>query len=109
MAKIFAGIWVRRLTLTVAITLGLSFLLAFLVLWIETDKNKDNWYCRDIPDPSDAQRLWIFECAPDFGNSLEIFGIYFLSFSVFLSALPLFLLLIVLIKTYTNRVCSEDS
>ena len=109
MANVFAGNWVRRLTLTVAITLAISFFLACLVLWIEADKNKDNWHCRDIPDPSDAQRLWIFECAPDFGNSLEVFGIYLLSFSIFLSVPPLLMLFVVLTKRFVDRVRSENS
>ena len=108
MAKVFAGVWVRGLTLTVAGMLAFSVLIASLILWIETDKNKDNWYCQDIPNPSDVQRLWIFKCAPNFGNSIEVFGIYFLGFTVFLCTIPLVVLIAVIAKRYINHAIPGD-
>lgn len=76
---------------------ALSVIAGILVLWMAADQNKDNVFCRDIADPSAAQRLWIFDCAPDFGNSFEFFGMYFLMVFVVICATPLAILLVLIL------------
>ena len=76
---------------------ALSVIAGILVLWMAADQNKDNVFCRDIANPSAAQRLWIFDCAPDFGNSFEFFGMYFLMVFVVICATPLAILLVLIL------------
>lgn len=77
----------------VSVMFALSVVAGTLALWMAADQNKDNAFCREIADPSAAQRLWIFDCAPNFGNSFEIFGTYFLTVFVAICAVPFAILL----------------
>lgn len=88
----------------VSVMFALSVGAGILFLWMAANNNKDKEFCRDIADPSAAQRLWIFDCAPDFSSSFEIFGMYFLTFFTVICAIPLAILLVlILLKKIRHR------
>ncbi|MDE0717513.1 MAG: hypothetical protein OXH64_06210 [Rhodospirillaceae bacterium] len=104
MEKVKSGDTVRMLTWVTSVMFALSVGAGLFVLWMAADHNKDNIFCREIADPSAAQRLWIFDCAPDFGNSFEIFGTYFLIVFAVICAIPLSILsVLILLQRVRHR------
>lgn len=87
----------------VSVMFALSVVAGALALWMAADQNKDSAFCREIADPSAAQRLWIFDCAPDFGNSFEIFGMYFVAVFAVICAVPLAILSVLILLRKIGR------
>lgn len=89
MAKTFAGFRVRRLALIVVALSVVSVLFSVFVLWAESIRNNHNLMCQDIANPSSAQRLWMFDCAPDYEVALTFIMGSFLTAFIFVGGLIL--------------------
>ena len=85
----FAGVWVRRLTVIVAVLIVVSSLFAVFVFWAESERGNHDLLCQDIVNPSPAQRLWMLDCAPNYEAVLAFIGVSFMTVFVIVGGLIL--------------------